>query len=212
MSDSTKLEELEDAELVRRTLDGDKRAGEALFRRHNRAVRRIFRLNLSDPDLVDELTQEVMLGSFRRLSTLENPASFGAWVRGIAYNKLREYFRQKQRAPERLNSEELSALAVEGSNAQFHFLVEKQKACKLVAALRQLPLRTQQLLLHFYWDRLKRTEIAQILDIPVGTVGSRLSYARTQLLARMTAQDLEGRPLHDTTRPVEKWQSEVRKQ
>ena len=90
-------------------------------------------------------------------------------------------------------------------------IVNNQEARKLVAALRGLPLHTQQLLLHFYWDRLKRTEIAELLGIPVGTVGSRLNYARKQLLDRMTEQEREGRPLHDTTRPVEKWQNELRK-
>jgi RNA polymerase sigma-70 factor (ECF subfamily) len=211
MSDSTKLEDLDDAELVRRTLDGDKRAGGVLLRRHTRAVRTVFQLNVSDPDFVDDLTQETMLGCFRRLSTLECPASFRAWVVGIAYNKLREYYRKKKRSPDRLDSDELSAFEAEGPHAQFQVIVEKHEARKLVAALRQLPLRTQQLLLHFYWDRLKRTEIAKLLGIPVGTVGSRLSYARTQLHDRMTAQERERRPLHDTTRPVEKWQLEVRK-
>jgi RNA polymerase sigma-70 factor (ECF subfamily) len=200
-----------DAALVSRTLDGDKRAGEMLLRRHYRAVRRIFQINVSDPELVDDLTQETMLGCFRRLSTLENPAGFRAWVVGIAYNKLRDYYRQKKRVQERLDVGELSAFDVAGPDATFQVIANNQEARKLVAALRGLPLHTQQLLMHFYWDRLKRTEIAELLGIPVGTVGSRLNYARKQLLDRMTEQEREGRPLHDTTRPVEKWQSELRK-
>jgi RNA polymerase sigma-70 factor, ECF subfamily len=210
MSDSGTLEGREDAELVRLTLAGDKRAGGTLLRRHLRPVRRIFQINVSDPAIVDDLTQETMLGCFRRLSSLERPESFGAWVVGIAYNKLRDHYRKKKQGQDRFDWGALSAHDVEGPDAPFQVIVARHDARVLVEALRQLPLRAQQLLLHFYWDRLKRTEIAEILEIPVGTVGSRLSYARKQLRERMEAIEREGRSLRDTTRPLEKWQVEVR--
>ncbi|HVI01887.1 MAG TPA: sigma factor [Enhygromyxa sp.] len=140
MSDSEKLEGLDDAELVRRTRAGDNRAGGVLLQRHQRSVRRVFQLNVSDLDAVDDLTQETMLTGFRNLSALERPESFRAWMLGVAYNKL------------------------------------------------------------------KRPEIAEILGIPVGTVGGRLSYARKQLRDRLDALEIAHRPLHDTTRPIEKWQ------
>jgi RNA polymerase sigma-70 factor, ECF subfamily len=215
MRESGKLEDLDDAELVRLTLAGDNRAGGTLLRRHLRPVRRVFQINVSDPVVVDDLTQDTMLGCFRRLSSLERPESFGAWVVGIAYNKLREYYRKKKQAQDRYDQDgfdcdDLSAYDVEGADAPFQAIVARHDARVLVEALRQLPLRAQQLLLHFYWDKLKRTEIAEILAIPVGTVGSRLSYARKQLRDRMDAMEGEGRALGDTTRPLEKWQIAVR--
>lgn len=210
MSESTKLEGLDDAELVRLTLAGDKRAGGVLFRRHFRAVRRIFQINVSDPAAVDDLTQETLLGCFRGLHGLERPESFRGWAVGIAYHKLHEYYRKKKQAEARFDCGELSAVDVEGPDAPFQEIVARHDARVLVAALRQLPLRSQQLLLHFYWDRIKRTEMAELLGIPVGTVGSRLSYARKLLRDRIEAFEKEVRPLHDTTRPLEKWLVEVR--
>lgn len=210
MSDSEKLEGLEDAELVRRTLAGDKRAGGVLLQRHQRSARRIFQINVSDPDAVDDLTQDTMLTCFRNLSVLERPESFRAWMLGVAYNKLKDYYRKKKQAQSRIDFDALSACEVEGPDAPFRELVARQDARVLVEALRKLPLHTQQLLLHFYWDKLKRTEIAKALDIPVGTVGSRLSYARKQLRDHMDALEIAHRPLHDTTRPLEKWQRELR--
>jgi RNA polymerase sigma-70 factor (ECF subfamily) len=210
MSDPPKLEDLPDAELVRLMLAGNKKAGEVLLRRYLRAVRRIFLLNVSDPSVVDDLTQDTMLSCFRRLSSLERPESFRAWLFGIAYNKLKEHYRKKKKAQDRLECEELSAYDVEGPDAPFQVLAARHDARMLVEALRQLPLHTQQLLLHFYWDKLKRTEIAEIFDIPIGTVGSRLSYARVQLRDRMDRLEGGSRSLRDTTRPLEKWMVEVR--
>lgn len=211
MSDSTYHDNLDDGELVRRTLAGDKRAGEVLLRRHFNCVRRNFRLNVSDPATADDLTQETMMQGFRGLSTLERPERFRAWLSGIALNKLRDYYRGKHSARHREECvDALSAYDVEGPDAPFQVIADRHEARILVEALRQLPLRTQQLLLYSYWDKLKRTEIAEIFKIPVGTVGSRLSYARKQLHERYAALEFGGKPLRDTTRPLEKWQNEVR--
>ena len=210
MSDSEKLEGLDDAELVRRTLAGDKQAGGVLLRRHQRSVRRIFQINVSDPDAVDDLTQDTMFSCFRNLSALERPASFRAWMLGTAYNKLKDYYRKKKQAQSRFDYDALSAYEVEGPDAPFQVIVARHDARMLVEALRQLPLHTQQLLLYFYWDKLKRTEIAEILGIPVGTVGGRLCSARKQLRDHIDVLELAHRPLHDTTRPLEKWQHEIR--
>ncbi|HLT37195.1 MAG TPA: RNA polymerase sigma factor [Enhygromyxa sp.] len=212
MSDSENYDDLDDAELVRRTLAGDRRAGSTLLRRYRPDVRRIFQLNLSDRDVIDDLTQDTMLGCFRGLSNLRNPESFRAWLLGIGHNKLKEHYRKKKQQPahDPLDWDQHSACDVEGPDAPFQEIVSRHDARMLVEALRQLPLRTQQLLLHFYWDKLKRTEIAENLGIPVGTVGSRLNYARKQLQERMRALEGEGQSLHDTTRPIEKWQMQVR--
>ena len=206
MSDSEKLEGLDDAELVRRTRAGDNRAGGVLLQRHQRSVRRVFQLNVSDLDAVDDLTQETMLTGFRNLSALERPESFRAWMLGVAYNKLKDYYRKKKLAHSRIDYDAVSACDIEGPDAPFQVIVARHDARALVEALRQLPLHTQQLLSYFYWDKLKRPEIAEILGIPVGTVGGRLSYARKQLRDRLDALEIAHRPLHDTTRPIEKWQ------
>ena len=71
--------------------------------------------------------------------------------------------------------------ACEHSDAPLRAIEHSQSADALWAALGQLPEGSQRLLSDFYWQDRSRPEIAAALGIPVGTVGSRLSYARKQL-------------------------------
>jgi RNA polymerase sigma-70 factor (ECF subfamily) len=180
-----------DAELVRRALAGDKRAESKLLQRHLVAVRKFFRRSVRDPFAVEDLTQETMLACLLRLRTIEHPECFGGWLIGIASNKLKDYYRESKRArrrPGRLDAP--WAVAGEDADTPFCTVAAEHDKRMLAELLDQLPLPTKQLLLHFYWDELGRSEVGEILGIPPGTVGSRLCYARKQLRARLATHCL----------------------
>jgi RNA polymerase sigma-70 factor (ECF subfamily) len=97
-----------DAELVAWTLAGDREAFGRLYDRYARLVRAVAFGISHDLATVQDLTQECFLRAFRQLSTLRDPARFGAWVVGIARQVVREY---RRRRPELLGG---AALDVPG--------------------------------------------------------------------------------------------------
>jgi RNA polymerase sigma-70 factor (ECF subfamily) len=84
-----------DAELVARTLAGDREAFGRLYDRHARLVRAVALAASPDAEAPD-LTQECFLRAYRNLRALREPASFGPWVVGIARQLVREQRRRRR--------------------------------------------------------------------------------------------------------------------
>jgi RNA polymerase sigma-70 factor (ECF subfamily) len=86
-----------DATLVFRTLNGDKTAFGELYDRYARLVRAISYDSTQEVNRANDLTQEVFLRAYAKLSELKNADSFGSWLVGMARNVAREYRRGKFR-------------------------------------------------------------------------------------------------------------------
>lgn len=86
-----------DAELVLKTLNGDKNAFGALYDRYARLVRAICYDTSKDVAQAQDLAQEAFIRAYTRLDRLDDPAKFGAWMVSIAKNICREYRRGKYR-------------------------------------------------------------------------------------------------------------------
>jgi len=86
-----------DAELVARTLAGDREAFGRLYDRYARLVRAV--ASDAGTDAVPDLTQETFLRAFRRLATLRDPDRFGPWLVGVARQVVREHRRRRRPDP-----------------------------------------------------------------------------------------------------------------
>ena len=86
-----------DATLVLRTLNGDKTAFGELYDRYARLVRVISYDSTGEINKAQDLTQEVFLRAYAKLSELKNPDRFGPWLLGMSRNVAREYRRGKFR-------------------------------------------------------------------------------------------------------------------
>lgn len=188
MSDSQFVAHSIDADLVRRSLDGDKRAQSLLFGRSREAVHTLFRRKISDSAIAEDLTQETLLAGHQRLATLVDPERFHGWLLGIANNKLKDHYRRARHA-RAWQHQLVHSCAFEQSQPDTPLrALEAKVDTQLIAALmRELPWRTRQLLHCYYWRELQRPEIGEQLGIPAGTVGSRLCYARRRLRDRIVA-------------------------
>jgi RNA polymerase sigma-70 factor (ECF subfamily) len=89
------LSGIDDASLVRATLNGDPRAPSALWEKHARLVYRILRRSLGQQDEVDDLVQEVFLSLFRKLPTLREPKALPAFLIAITTHVLRHELRRR---------------------------------------------------------------------------------------------------------------------
>ena len=134
-------------------------------------VERFVRYRLPSQTDADDVLQEVYLSAYRNFSGLKNKDAFKPWMISIARNKCNDYFRaraaQMELSIEELSQQELSAGRL--GISVVHTVRE---------TLERLGDKDKQILYLYFWKELPQTEIAKLLDIPVGTVKSRLHTAK----------------------------------
>jgi RNA polymerase sigma factor (sigma-70 family) len=165
-----------DAELIARVVvDDDRAAFGTLVQRHQSAVRQFLRhLARGDAALADDLAQETFVQAWRGLARFRGDASFVTWLLGIAHNQwrnARRRVRDETTLDEAHLSESTSGSAARHSDLQYD----------LSAALQKLD-ADEQLALHLaYQQGLSHSEIAALLDWPLGTVKTQLARGKEKL-------------------------------
>lgn len=178
MADSSKLTR-PDLELLDVWRAGDAAAGELLFERHFEAVYRFFCNKV--PRDADDLVQETFLACVGARERFRQDASFRTFLFAIARKVLLKY---RERWAPRDDGEEFNASRVAGLDLSVtQILIESEEQALLLRALRRLPLDLQTTLELFYWEGLLSREIAEVLELPAGTVRSRLRRGRAMLRA-----------------------------
>ena len=186
--------EIDDGPTIRDSLEEPKRFGE-IFERHYDAIYGFLARRIG-PDLAGELAAETFTRAFalRRRFRPEQSSSARPWLFGIAVNLLRHHHRKEAR--------QLRAYARTGVDPVLDATPEVERRVDASAAGRQLAealatLRPAErdVLLLFAWADLSYEEIAQALDLELGTVRSRLSRARARVREQLVPS---GQPLVET--------------
>ena len=164
-----------DADVIKSSL-ADPRCFEALFDHHFRAIFRFLQGRVG-VQIAEDLASETFMVAFRRRRSYDLSREDALpWLYGIATNLLREHHRAEERhlrACARMNDEYLS--------------VPRQTAehldPALSGALLQLSHEERSLILLLAWADLTYEQLADALDVPVGTIRSRVSRVRSKLSA-----------------------------
>ena len=162
---------------------GDPEAFGVLFERHARSVyNHCFRRTASWAD-AEELMSSVFLEAWRRRHEVRPHASSARpWFLGVANNLLRNHRRSHRR-----QGAALARLAVgaectpDVADDVAGRLADEAQMARVLALVSQLPQRDQEVLALCAWSELSYQEAAAVLDVPVGTVRSRLARARRRL-------------------------------
>ncbi len=130
----------------------------------------------------EDVLQESFILSFTRLATFQRKSSFYTWLYRIAFNTAISR-RRRRRSHVSVERDLLDAGAAldgagPGPDARIH---EQERAGELMAAMARLNEEHRAILVLREMDELSYEEISEILDLPVGTVRSRLHRARAQL-------------------------------
>lgn len=154
---------------------GDVRAGDAFVRRMFEPIRRFFASKVASE--VEELVQRTFTRLAEAQARFQGRSSARAFVFGVARNVLREHYRGKHRKD--VDVEELPVRDMAPGPSTLRWRRKEDE--RMLEGLRGLPLHMQIALELFYWDDLTMREIAEVLEIPEGTVASRLVRARARL-------------------------------
>ncbi|MFY0690027.1 MAG: sigma-70 family RNA polymerase sigma factor [Cyclobacteriaceae bacterium] len=160
--------------LVGRYISGDRGALDLLIKRWEQKVFRQLVRVTGDALASQDISQEVWVAVIKGLSRLRDRSSFGAWAMRIATLKGYDWIREQQK--ERRRSEEIKRI----DDSEDDNMAEDQLE-RLITAVSQLPSNQKNILQLFYLDKHNVHEISSILNIPRGTVKSRLFHAREKL-------------------------------
>jgi RNA polymerase sigma-70 factor (ECF subfamily) len=164
-----------DAELIESVLAGHDEAFAALVGRYERSVRATALHVVKDRHLVFDIAQESFLKAYRQLRGLRQPAAFGGWLLCITRRCAVDALRKKPgEAP--LELDESRCPVLESGDGQ----LEEDKQ-HLLAAVMQLPVPEQQVVLLRYFGDHTVKEVADIAGRSVGTVTKQLSRAHNRL-------------------------------
>jgi RNA polymerase sigma-70 factor, ECF subfamily len=156
---------------------------------------RVFRLVASilgpfaDLD-AEEVTQEVFVRVHERLDSFRGESRFSTWLHRLAYNRTIERRRRARLRFEHVPSDGLKASATPGGPLEAALQRERERA--VAQLIEGLPDVYRSVVHMHYWMDQSVDEIANALDVPVGTVKSYLARARERLRERAKARGIEG--------------------
>jgi RNA polymerase sigma-70 factor (ECF subfamily) len=174
MSDAA--ERLYERVLVVRCQTGEPAALAELIARYGPRLRFYLRKMAGDA-VADDLLQDVWIDVFARIAQLNDPVAFGAWVYRIARDKAYRQLRARRVPLVALDEEP----ADESSGAEEEWTAED--AAQVRAALDELPPAQREVLLLQFVEEMNYEQIAALTACPVGTVRSRIHYAKRALRA-----------------------------
>ena len=184
-----------DQPLVSRCLDGDEAAWEDLVRQHTRQVYGLcFRFTNSTQEAQD-LTQEVFLRVFKTIKTFRSTeGSFHTWLARVTRNLLIDHYRRtrQERVTDSIE-EQLPMLEEAGGAAPVRpdqALAGREAATILQATLQKLSPDLREAVILRDLQEMEYREIAEVLDIPEGTVKSRINRGRAELARLLRKQKL----------------------
>jgi RNA polymerase sigma factor (sigma-70 family) len=178
----------DESRLIEQARDGDLEAYDELIRRHQERIYGTVYHMTSNHEDANDLTQETFIKAFQALKSFKGGSSFYTWIYRIAVNKTINFLKQrKHRSSMSLNDldfnaendPDLVALVSDKTPRRDAALAELQK--KLNEAMQKLSDQHRLVVTLHDVQGLAHEEIAEVMDCNVGTVRSRLFYARQQL-------------------------------
>ena len=168
----------EDAQTLKRIAAGDRQALTALYMRHRLPLFRFLLQLTPDHGLAEELLQDTLVAVWKSARTFEGRSSARTWLFGIARRQAHNTLRL--RGLPLADVAELEMLAAADPQPEEAALAAAERA-ELACALRDLSPIFREVLVLIFLQELSYAETAQVLDVPVGTVKSRLHHAKIAL-------------------------------
>ncbi len=175
----------DDATLVARVVGGDRDAFETLYERHHLPLFRTALAITRDRAIAEELLQEAFLKAYRHVArvSLDPGASLKPWLHRIIINLAYDWSARRRARAEPADApvERLAARTLSPERQ-----VEQRALAQVVdEAVADLPFKQRVVVILFYLQDMDLVEIADTLNLPPGTVKSRLYYGRARLRARL---------------------------
>ena len=173
---------VDETELITRAQNGERNAFSELVRLHARGVMNVIYRMCGDEQLSEDAAQEAFIRAWLNLSSYRPQTSLRNWLYRIAVNAATDMLRKEKR----ILPNDIEDLQLTDERPGPESLVSQQERTVLVQkAVLSLPDSSRAVLVLREYEGMSYHEIADALDIPVGTVMSRLNYARKLLKEKL---------------------------
>jgi len=195
----------DDAELIEAALTGDRTAFEGLVLRYQDRLYAAMVQVVGSADEAEDVVQDAFVRAFLKLDTFQNNSQFFTWLYRIAFNSALSRMRRRKtttsldQAREAVGDEPVDQFA--GPDQR---MLQQERVQMVQKALGQLSPDHRAILVLREMEDHAYEQIAEILNISIGTVRSRLSRARSQLktvLEELEEAENSPQPAPDTRRP-----------
>lgn len=194
-----------DLELLQAWRGGDSTAGNELFDRHFDRLYRFFAYKL--PDQAEDLVQQTLLSCVRSQESFRGEAAFGTYLYRIARNKLYDALQVRGREQP---FDPMQVAVADLAESPSRLLARDQDQQLLVHSLRRLPVQLQVLVELRFFEQLRGPQLAEVLDLPEGTVRSRLRRALKLLKEAAEAITASPSEVEATMTRLQTWADGVR--
>lgn len=182
------MTDLKEKDLIRKAKQGDMHAFEELILKHEKIVYNLALRMMNHSEDAKDISQEVFLKAYRSLPNFDERSAFSTWIYRITHNTCIDEMRKRKgkqnySLEEELENEEGSMqrqIADEGDTPEESLLREEQKS-EILQALDSLSEEHKAAIVLRDVKGFSYEEIAEILEVSLGTVKSRISRARNQL-------------------------------
>ncbi|MBN1685383.1 MAG: RNA polymerase sigma factor [Spirochaetales bacterium] len=172
---------------VQKTLQGETGAFSDIVNRYTPVMYSLAARLLENREEAEDAVQEIFLAVFRSLKSFNIEARFYSWLYTIAVNKIRSLLRKKHRFTRTvsLDTEDAPDLPDARENLQLQVVSSAEEERARAAISRLKPIYRIVFVLRFI-EGMSLNDMAEILDLPAGTVKARLHRARKQLISILT--------------------------
>ncbi len=192
--------------LLDRWRQGDLTAGNQLLKRHFDALYRFFTNKVADH--ADDLIQATMMACVRGRDSFRKECGFRAYLFVVARHEFYRWIKKNHRSREVFDPNLMSVADLGPSPSSA--LARRKEQRLLLMALRRIPVELQIVLELHYWESLSTRELADVMEIPQGTVKSRLRRAREALEKAMGELSDSQQELRSTLDNLERWVAGIR--
>ncbi len=197
---------MDDFGLLDRWRDGDLAAGNQLLKRHFDALYRFFTNKVADH--ADDLIQATMMACVRGRDSFRKECGFRAYLFVVARHEFYRWIKKNHRSREVFDPNLMSVADLGPSPSSA--LARRKEQRLLLLALRRIPVELQIVLELHYWESLSTRELAEVMEIPQGTVKSRLRRAREALEKAMAELSDSQQELRSTLDNLDRWVAGIR--
>lgn len=177
----------EESHLIARAQSGDTASFEALVQAYQTRVFRMILAIAGNHEDAEDALQETLLQAYRALPRFRGDASFSTWLYRIALNTTRNWLRSQSRASSERFARRLAHIGPEVPPRADEGLIAQDRRQFMRNALLALPDHYRDALLLRHYEDMTYEQIAAVLDIPIGTVRSRIAQARHLLIKHLAA-------------------------
>lgn len=182
-----------DGILIEQALKGDQKAYRELTERHRTAIFHIVYKIVRDRETANDLAQETFMKAFSSLASYRSEYRFSTWLYKIAANCSIDFLRKKRiqaLSLDRTINDESGSREMDVPDYSYHperDLERKEQRFSIKEAINSLPDKYREVIIYRHQDDKSYEEIADLLDIPLGTVKARIFRARELLKKKLKA-------------------------